>query len=89
MAPSPRILVQNKRLEWNPRFTQFDSEPTPAVMHVCRESRNEYIYREDDAANNAERKSHALYSPMFPDQHRKMIFFSFQVDALYLTSFSK
>jgi hypothetical protein len=74
MAPSPRILVQNKRLKWTPQYTQFQSEPTPAVMHVCRESRNEYLYREDDAANNAEENSHALYAPMFPDQYSKMIF---------------
>lgn len=89
MAPSPRTLVQNKRLKWTPRYAKFQSEPAPAVMHVCRESRKEYLYREDDAANNAEGNSHALYAPMFSDQYSKMIFFSFEVDALRLMSFSK
>jgi hypothetical protein len=58
-------------------------------MHVCRESRSEYLYRENDAANNVEGKSHSLYAPIFPNENAKLSFFSFEVDTLHLMTFSE
>lgn len=89
MDPTPKTLVQNKPLSYKPQYTQCESRSTPVVMHICRESRAEYLYREDDAANNVEGKSHALYTPMFRDEDGKLSFFSFEMDALHLMSFSK
>jgi hypothetical protein len=42
-------------------------------MHVCRESRNEYLYRENDAANNVEGKGPPqLVCANFPKRERKV-----------------
>jgi hypothetical protein len=89
MAPSPQTLVQSKPLVYKPRYTIFENRPTPVVMHVCRESRNEYLYRENDAANNVEGKRHSLYAPIFPNENAEMNFFSFEMDTLHLMTFSK
>jgi hypothetical protein len=93
MAPKQsHTLEQIKPLDYEPLHTYFEARPTPAVMHVCRESRAEFLYRDDEAANSAEaaeRKGHALYAPMFPNPEGKMVFFSFEADDLHLMSFSK
>jgi len=83
------MLLQIKPLPYKPIYTQVDSRPTPVVLHVCRESRHEFMYRNDEAANNADTKSHAMYARLFPDQEFKMSFFSFEIDALHLMTFSK
>lgn len=87
-APSPRTLIQVKPPGYKPRHTFTEAQPAPAVMHVCRESRKEYLYRSDDEANNAERKTHALYGPIFSDDDGKVSFFSYEVDELHLMTFS-
>ncbi|KAE9376086.1 hypothetical protein N431DRAFT_464142 [Stipitochalara longipes BDJ] len=86
-APSSKVLIQSKPLFYRPKYTQLDSRPTPAVLRVCRESRKEFLYREDDAANNSGRQSHAMYARLFPDERFKMSFFSFEIDALHLMTF--
>jgi hypothetical protein len=89
MEPEPLVVVQIKPLEYKPLYTQVENRPVPAVMHVCRESCNKYMYRENDAANNDAGTRHAFYARIFPDPDFKMIFFSFEADALHLMSFSK
>jgi hypothetical protein len=60
------------------------SRPTPAVLHACRESRNEFIGGNKHPVN----VSRPRYRPFFEDDNGKKVFFSFEVDALHLMDFS-
>ena len=83
-GPKPVIVKQAKALGYKPLYTIMHPRPTPAVLHVCQESRKEFLYREDEAAN--EGKNHALYRQAFPSTNGLMCHFSFEVDTLHLTS---
>jgi hypothetical protein len=66
----------------------MNNRPTPAVLHACAESRNEFLYRRDENANNG-RRDHPLYRQAFPNIEGQMIFFSFETDSVYLYELRK
>jgi hypothetical protein len=63
------------------------SRPTPAVLHACSESRNEFFCKNNDPVSLNEGR--ARYRPFFKDRKGKKLFFSFEVDALHLMDMSK
>ncbi|KAL2073030.1 hypothetical protein VTL71DRAFT_10354 [Oculimacula yallundae] len=87
MNPEPATLLQSKGLGYRPLATFIEPRPTPAVLHICRESRNEYLYREDDDANQVTTRGHNLYKRCFQDTEDKMNFISFEADQVFLFSF--
>lgn len=62
------------------------SRPTPAALHACSESRNEFICKNNAPVSHNENR--ARYRPLFEDREGKKIF-SFEVDALHLMDTSK
>jgi hypothetical protein len=86
-APEPCVVTQAQAvMGYKPLHTIMVSRPTPAVLHACNESRNEFLCK-----NNAPvslNKDRARYRPFFEDREGKKIF-SFEVDALHLMDMSK
>ncbi|CZT04331.1 uncharacterized protein RAG0_10835 [Rhynchosporium agropyri] len=87
LNPMPRRFQQCMALSHRPLATFFSKWNTPVAFHICHESRNEYLYREDDNANQVTTRDHHLYRRCFPDRTGNMMFFSFEADAIFPLSF--
>jgi hypothetical protein len=72
---------------YKPLHTIMVSRPTPAVLHACSESRNEFFCKNNAPVSLNEGR--ARYRPFFEDRKGKKIYFSFEVDALHLMDMSK
>ncbi|KAH8792136.1 hypothetical protein F5882DRAFT_460140 [Hyaloscypha sp. PMI_1271] len=80
-SPEPCVITQLEPLNgYKPLHTIMASRPTPAVLHSCQESRNEFICGNNDPIN----ANRPRYRPFFEDGSGKKVFFSFEVDALHL-----
>ena len=85
-SPEPCVITQLEPLNgYKPLHTIMVSRPTPAVLHSCQESRNEFICGNNDPVN----VNRPRYRPFFEDGSGKKVFFSFEVDALHLMDCSK
>jgi hypothetical protein len=82
IVPKAAVVQQAKGLGYKPLYTIIHPRPTPVVLHVCRESRNEFLYRDDESANAG--KNHPFYRQAFPSTNGLMVHFSFEVDTLYM-----
>jgi hypothetical protein len=82
VVPKAAVVQQAKGLGYKPLYTIMLPRPTPVVLHVCHESRNEFLYRDDESANSG--KNHPLYRQAFPSTNGLMVHFSFEVDTLYM-----
>ncbi|PVH79489.1 hypothetical protein DL98DRAFT_589358 [Cadophora sp. DSE1049] len=87
LNPPPHMLIQGRLLSHRPMATFMQPRKTPVVLQICRESRYEYLYREDDNANRLTTRDHNLYRQCFQGMNNKMVYFSFEVDELWLMNF--
>ncbi|PMD22464.1 hypothetical protein NA56DRAFT_702247 [Hyaloscypha hepaticicola] len=82
-SPEPCVVTQAQAVTgYNPLHTIMVSRPTPAALHACSESRNEFFCKNNAPVSLNEDR--ARYRPFFEDREGKKIFFSFEVDALHL-----
>ena len=80
----PRVIVQAEKYESirYPNQTIMKPCPTPVQLHVHHQSRQEFLYREEDEAN--EQKDHPMYQFAFRSTKGKLIFLSYESDTILL-----
>ena len=93
--PSNLVSVKSRSTHAHPR--QAAHSPTHSNIHGTPRntrrppdlSRISLRVSENDDANQVTTRSHNLYGQFFQDMNGKMVYFSFEVDALWLMNFSK
>jgi hypothetical protein len=84
-APDPYLVAQEEFLNFKYRFSY--NRPVPAVLHACRESRQEFLESDDTSADGPpaiRRRDHPVYNISFHrEKHSSSPIFFSAIDSFW------